>query len=161
MKHTIYLGLGTNIGDRKENLSAVIKLFPPDILVSQKSEIYETAPWGYTQQAHFLNMVVKAETDLSPIELLGVVKSIETELGRTASFRYGPRVIDIDILFYNTLIHQEAKLTIPHPHVHERAFMLVPLNDISPDFVHPILKKCLSDILDTINPDGINKYNEE
>lgn len=150
----IFLSLGTNLGDRAANLRSAISALAPSMRVVRESSIYETAPWGFEDQSHFLNMVVEAETDLAPLDLLKYLKTLETELGRTPTFRYGPRLIDLDILFYDELILQKPELTIPHPRLHERAFVLVPLADLAPNFIHPVLQKTIQQLLDNINREG-------
>jgi len=150
----IFLSLGTNLGDRAANLRSAVSALAPAMRVMRESSIYETAPWGFEDQSHFLNMVVEAETDLAPLDLLKYLKTLETELGRTPTFRYGPRLIDLDILFYDELILQKPELTIPHPRLHERAFVLVPLADLAPNFIHPVLQKTIQQLLDNINREG-------
>ena len=150
----IFLSLGTNLGDRAANLRSAVSALAPPMRVVRESSIYETAPWGFEDQSHFLNMVVEAETDLAPLDLLKYLKTLETELGRTPTFRYGPRLIDLDILFYDELILQKPELTIPHPRLHERAFVLVPLADLAPNFIHPVLQKTIQQLLDNINREG-------
>jgi 2-amino-4-hydroxy-6-hydroxymethyldihydropteridine diphosphokinase len=143
---TAHLSLGTNLGDREANLRNVIAALPPAVRVGRESRVYETAPWGFEDQPNFLNMVVEGETDLPPLELLKFLKTLETELGRTPTFRYGPRLIDIDILFYDDLIFESPELIIPHPKLHERGFVLAPLADLVPEFVHPIFLKTISEL---------------
>ncbi len=130
---TIYLALGSNLGDRSANLQAAISALPPAVRVLKESPVYETQPWGYTDQPAFLNMVLKGETSLGPVELLDHLKELETSLGRLPSVRWGPRLIDMDILFYADLVLDIRGLVIPHPHLHERPFVLVPLADLAPD----------------------------
>ena len=131
-----YLALGTNLGDRFANLQAAIHALPAAVRVLDQSPVYETLPWGLTDQPAFLNMVIRGETRLPPLELLKNLKDLETRLGRTPTVRWGPRLIDIDILFYDELVLNTPELTLPHPHLHERAFVLVPLADLDPDLVH-------------------------
>ena len=154
----VYLALGTNLNDRSANLRAAIEALPSKINVIAESKVYETPPWGYENQPAFLNMAVKCETNLEPESLLKRLKQLEVQLGREQSFRWGPRLIDIDILFYNDLILKSESLTIPHPRLHERAFVLVPLADIAPDFIHPVLKKTIKELLAGVNMDDIHPY---
>ena len=106
---------------------------PPAVTVLEQSFVYETPPWGVIDQPSFLNMVIKGVTLLQPRDLLKNLKGLETRLGRIPSIHYGPRKIDIDILFYDNLILETPELTLPHPHLHERAFVLVPLADLAPE----------------------------
>lgn len=154
----IYLALGTNLGKRTVNLRRAISALPPAATVVDESPVYETPPWGVTDQPPFLNMVLKGETRLSPLKLLKRLKQLESELGRTPSVRYGPRLIDIDILFYDELILNTPELALPHPRLHERAFVLVPLNDIAPGLVHPVLGKPVSALLAEVDAKGIVRY---
>jgi len=134
-----YVGIGSNLGNRQENcLRAVEILEKRGIKVQKRSSLYETEPWGFTDQPLFINMVVQIETTLNPNDLLRLLKSIECEIGRQDSFHWGPRIIDLDILLYNALVLNEENLHIPHPHLHEREFVLRPLNEIAPDVIHPV-----------------------
>jgi len=151
----IFLSLGTNLGDRKANLVNAIAAMWPSIRVLQESPVYETAPWGYEEQPSFLNQIIQGETVLPPLDLLHSLKKLETELGREPSFRYGPRLIDMDILFYDDLVFRTPELTIPHPHLHKRAFVLVPMADIAPDFVHPVMQKNIQQLLDHLSHEDI------
>ena len=154
----VYLALGTNLGERAANLRAALALLPPEVRVLAESRIYETPPWGYADQPAFLNMAVEAETGLSPEALLKHLKRIEAEVGREPSFRYGPRLIDLDILFYGGLVLESDALTIPHLRLHERAFVLVPLMDLDPGLQHPVLKRSLADLLNGQDQSGIRLY---
>lgn len=154
---TVYLALGTNLGDRPANLRAAIAALLPSVVVRQSSPVYETPPWGLTDQPAFLNMVVKAKTRLEPAALLATLKRIEQELGRTPTVRWGPRVIDMDILFYDDLVLETPAATIPHPRLQERAFVLVPLADIAPDFVHPRLGRTVKELLAECDTTGIEQ----
>ena len=147
MMSTAYLGLGTNLGDRKENLRNAIDAIAEKMTVCERSSLYETAAWGYIDQPDFLNQVIKVETSLTPLRLLNFLKKTEVELGRVANFRYGPRQIDVDILFYDEIVKNTGRLQIPHPRLAERAFVLVPLNEIAPSFRHPALKKTVAELL--------------
>jgi 2-amino-4-hydroxy-6-hydroxymethyldihydropteridine diphosphokinase len=136
--HKVYLALGSNQGDRLANLHSVITGLPPLARVISESNIYETPPWGFEQQPPFFNQVIEVITHLAPQELLNSLKALEIRLGRQPTFRNGPRLIDIDILLYDNLILRSPGLTIPHPRMDERAFVLVPLADLAPDQRHPI-----------------------
>jgi 2-amino-4-hydroxy-6-hydroxymethyldihydropteridine diphosphokinase len=155
---TVYLALGSNLGDRRHNLEAAIAALPPAVRVLERSPLYETAPWGVTDQPDFLNMVLKGETRLAPAALLARLKRIETDLGRLPTIRYGPRLIDLDILFYDSLVLSTPELTIPHPRLHERAFVLVPLADLAANLVHPVLGKPIRDLLAGIDLTGVKRY---
>ncbi len=158
MDHQIYLGLGTNLGDRLENLQTAVELLPPDIYDIKFSPIYESLPWGYADQPTFLNQVIIGWTGLSPLDLLAHIKQIEQKMGRQMTFRYGPRLIDIDILAYDDLILDTPKLTIPHPQITKRSFVLVPLADLTPDWRHPVLKQSAQRLLNQLTCDDIKIY---
>ncbi|MBI5573214.1 MAG: 2-amino-4-hydroxy-6-hydroxymethyldihydropteridine diphosphokinase [Elusimicrobia bacterium] len=148
---TIFLGLGSNKGDRKKNILKAIKLLKKSgQKVLRLSELRETKPYGYKKQKKFLNAVAKLKTKLLPSELLELCKKIEKKIGRTKSFRWGPREIDVDILFYGKKVIKNKKLTIPHSDLHNRNFILIPLVEIAPNFVHPVLKKQVSEMYSTI-----------
>lgn len=155
---TVYLALGANLGDRLANLRAVLAVLPPNVELLAQSPIYETPPWGVTDQPAFLNMVVRGQTQLPPHELLKQLKSLETTLGRIPGIRYGPRLIDIDILFYDDLLLDTPELTIPHPRLHERAFVLVPLADLEPALIHPGMGKSVRALLAAVDTKGIVRY---
>lgn len=160
MNHTVYIALGTNLGDRLANLRAVIASMPPEIHVLAESHVYDTPPWGYENQPAFLNMVLKAETDLEPKLLLNYLKLLEVELGREQSFHWGPRLIDLDILFYDDLVLHSPPLIIPHPRLHERAFVLVPLMDIAPEYTHPRLGRSIKELSAEIDTKGIVRFSD-
>jgi len=158
MTHTIYLSLGSNLADRAGNLQSAQDHLPPQVGLIEASPIYETEPWGYTDQPLFLNQVLKAETSLTPGQLLIYLKSIEKALGRLPSFHLGPRLIDLDILFFDDLVMHEQGLTIPHPYLHERPFVLVPLADVAPDLIHPVFHLTIKDFLSKLDTRGIRIY---
>lgn len=138
MARLVYLSLGTNLGDRMDNLKrAVCELERQLAATITLSGVYETAPWGYEQQPFFLNMCAKLKSDKSPEELLAVVKGIEQRMGRQESFRWGPRLIDIDILKVGKLRRNRQGLEIPHPKMWQRAFVLIPLAEIAPNMKEP------------------------
>jgi 2-amino-4-hydroxy-6-hydroxymethyldihydropteridine diphosphokinase len=153
--HIVYLALGSNMGDRQENLRQAVAALPPQMMVKAKSHIYETPPWGYENQPKFLNQAVKAETYLEAEPLLKHLKRLEIALGRQASFPNGPRSIDIDLLFYDDLVLNTPLLTLPHPRMHDRGFVLLPMMDIAPDLVHPVIRKSIREMLASSNLDGI------
>ena len=159
MAHIIYLALGTNLGERSDNLRAALNAFAPQICVLEESRVYETEPWGYADQPAFLNMVVRAETDLSPRDLLGRLKELEASLGRIPGFRNGPRLIDLDILFYDNLSLEIPGLVIPHPRLHERAFVLIPLADVAPGLLLPVLGRSAAQIVENLDVQGVNLFN--
>ena len=133
----VALALGSNIGDRLGSLKAAVAALPTFVQITAVSPVYETAAAYVTDQPLFLNAVVIGTTTLNPLALLWQLKDIETEVGRMPTFRYGPRVIDIDIIFYGDLVMATPELTIPHLHVAERDFVLYPLSDIAPTWLHP------------------------
>ena len=139
MKHTAYLSLGSNMGDRDQNLMSAIVLINENdkIDVISCSNVYETEPVGYSDQDDFLNICLKIETDLDAYELLKVVADIELRLHRVRLFANAPRTLDIDILLFDDMVSDDPKLTIPHPRMYQRAFVLYPLKDIS-DYDGPI-----------------------
>lgn len=155
----IYLALGSNLGDRAANLQAAMRALPPAIYVLRSSSVYETEPWGFTEQPAFYNLALEAETKLKPRSLLARLKKIENSLGRTPTFRNGPRLIDIDILFYGQEQIVLPGLVIPHPHLHERPFVLVPLVELAPGLVHPVLGVTSAELLQRIGKEGVQRLN--
>ncbi|MFN3396076.1 MAG: 2-amino-4-hydroxy-6-hydroxymethyldihydropteridine diphosphokinase [Thermodesulfovibrionales bacterium] len=148
---TVYLSIGSNLGRREDNcLKALKAMEEKGMTIKKRSLMYETEPWGVREQPYFINMAVEVETDLPPDKLLQVVKEIEKEMGRTETYKWGPRIIDIDILLYNDLIYERSDLKIPHPFMHERDFVLRPLSEIAPDKVHPVLNKTISELLQNL-----------
>ena len=142
----VFISIGSNTGDKSLNCRRAFELLSgnPAITIVKLSSFYETQPWGYKDQPSFVNAAVEITTALSPVELLAHLKSIESGMGRTAAHRWGPRVIDLDIIFYNGFVTETSALTIPHPHAHERAFVLIPLKVIIPEFVLRVLKKTVA-----------------
>jgi GTP cyclohydrolase-4 len=155
--HTIYLALGSNLGDRRSNLSAALQQLREIMDISTVSSVYETEPIGYLDQPRFLNMVCSGKTGLSVYELLRHAKEIEATIGRQTTFRNGPRPIDIDIIFYDDLHLEEDYLTVPHPRMGERAFVLVPLAEIAPDMIDPVSGQSVADLLAIVSQDGVKK----
>ena len=144
----IYLLLGTNLGQRLDNLRQAKSLLHVEgIKVNAESGIYETEAWGKTDQATFLNQVIQVETELSAKKLLSVVHSIEKEMGRVRQEKWGERLIDIDILYYGHHVIIEEGLVIPHPEIQNRRFTLIPLVDIAQGLIHPLLNKSQKDLL--------------
>jgi len=158
MEHMVYIASGSNLENREANLSIAVESMPPEVIPVACSPVYQTPPWGFVDQPAFLNQVIKAKTDLKPEELLGFLKQLEKEIGRESTFQYGPRLIDLDILFYDELIFNSPELIIPHPQIPERAFVLVPLSDIAPDYFHPVLLVSVNDLVAGVDVDGIEWF---
>lgn len=146
-----YIGIGSNLGDRQQNCLDAIELLKINGLqVTRRSSMHETEPWGVKQQPKFINMAVEVKTDIPPRELLGLLKKIENDMGRMDTVRWGPRVIDLDILLYDNIKIDEDGLKIPHPLMHERDFVLGPLFEIAPDKEHPVLSVTIKKLLENI-----------
>lgn len=156
----VHLLLGSNKGNREEYIAGALQLIEfrcgP---VRRQSALYETEAWGEKQQQAFLNQAVTILTKYAPVDLLHAIKSIEKEAGRTESTHWGPREIDIDILFYGNEVVELPGLNIPHPYLHQRRFTLVPLHEIAPEFVHPVLQKPVSSLLQECKDESeVTKY---
>ena len=156
-QHTVYLALGSNLGNRQDHLARALQRLREVLSLERVSSLYETEPVGYLDQPLFLNLVCKGTTQLTPQQLLAFAKATEVGLGRQPSFRNSPRVIDIDILLYDDLHIQEEHLTIPHPRMHERAFVLIPLVEIAPDMIEPASKQEVRTLLANISQQGVKK----
>lgn len=141
-----FLALGSNLGDKKQYINDAIYLLKKYIGDISVAKFYETKPQYYEKQDTFVNTVIRGYTDLTPSELLHFIKEVEKEIGRKERFHFGPREIDIDILFYNDLIYKDGDLVIPHPLLQEREFVMKPFLDLEPDFVHPKFKKTVSEL---------------
>ena len=156
-----YLGLGSNIGERKKNLERAVDYISEECGIIAVSNIYETEPVGYLNQGWFLNSAVSIETSFSPTGLYNFCKSIESRMDRATSLKNHPRIIDIDILFYENISLKNDVLQIPHKGADKRLFVLVPLNDVAPDLVHPVLNKDISTLLrKNKSRKGIREYLE-
>lgn len=154
----IHIALGSNLGDRPANLARALELMGELVEISVASSIYETQPWGVLDQPCFLNQVVKGRTTLAPIHLLYELKAIERLMGRRETVRYGPRIIDLDILLYGDRVIHYSRLHIPHPRMLERAFVLVPLAEVSPGIVIPGSHLPVETLLQHVDQSGIAKF---
>lgn len=144
----IYLIIGANLGDREQSLRKSLDLISDSCgTIVRKSKIYETAPWGKEDQPRFLNQAIEIYSDLSAETLMEILLSIEEEMGRRRIEKYGARLIDIDIIFFGNAIINQLNLSIPHPRMQNRKFVLVPLQEIAPAFIHPVLNKTVTELL--------------
>jgi 2-amino-4-hydroxy-6-hydroxymethyldihydropteridine diphosphokinase len=147
----VYIGIGSNLGNREDNCKKAIGLLLENgITVTRLSSMIETEPWGVTDQQEFVNAAVETHTDMGPEELLAVLKKIESDMGRLPSARWGPRLVDLDILFYDDLVIKTDDLEIPHPYIKERDFVLKPLAEIAPEKMHPVFKKSVKELLEEL-----------
>ena len=158
---TVYLSLGSNVGDRDSNLSAAIAALPPaGIQVKRVSSIYETEPVDYLDQPWFLNCVVETETNLQPHALLQALRAIESQLGNKKEFAKGPRKLDLDILLYNSQTIDTSDLQVPHPRMLQRRFVLTPLAEVAPNLKHPSWPVTTATLLDQlIDPSQVHRVN--
>lgn len=159
-KNLVYLSLGSNLGDRLEHLQAAIGFLEELGKIQKTSGVYETDPWGYEDQPAFYNQVILLETAYEPLELLRYIKQVEQKMGRIPTFRYGPRVIDIDILLFDDIVFTTPELTIPHPEMKNRAFVLAPLVEIDPLVSIPGEKAMAKELLEKIGMTGVRKIQE-
>jgi 2-amino-4-hydroxy-6-hydroxymethyldihydropteridine diphosphokinase len=157
---TVYLGMGSNVGDRERNLAAALaQLAAPALRVLRISSTYETEPVDYTDQRWFLNLVAEAETELFPMQLLAHIVKIERALGRVRTVSKGPRTLDIDILLYGRAVIRSAKLEIPHPRMGERRFVLAPLAELAPSLRHPVTRETVREMLEAAPAQAVRLIN--
>lgn len=149
---TVYLALGSNVGDSRANIAQAVQLLDSAIRQIKQAPLYTSKAVGYTDQPDFLNTAVSGQTNLTPEELLEFIDKIEQQVGRTASFHWGPREIDIDIILYGDQVLKTDKLTIPHPRFRDRDFVLQPLNDLNPALVDPVSGQTVEQLLNKIEP---------
>ena len=149
MSHTAFIAIGSNLGTPKENCIEAIDIISsnPHIKITSKSSFYQTAPVGNTEQDWFINAVIKVSTQLNSDILLSALLKIESKMGRIRKEKWGPRIIDLDLLFYDNLVIKQKDLTLPHPEIQKRNFVLQPLNEIGENFIHPSLRKSISTLL--------------
>jgi 2-amino-4-hydroxy-6-hydroxymethyldihydropteridine diphosphokinase len=159
VKQEIYVGLGSNLGDRLANIRKAIELMKEEgIEIIKESSIYQTEPVGYKEQGWFLNSVVKGTTELSPRGIWKRLEKIEKLMGREREVKWGPRIIDLDILFYGNKVLNGKELQIPHSELHKRRFVLIPLQEIAPKLAHPIFKKTVSELLRDLKDNSQVKF---
>ena len=144
---TVYIGLGSNLGDRVTHLREAGQRLSAIVKIERASQLYVAAPLGYVRDDAFVNAVIRGTTTLKPMELLEMMQAIEAAMGRRSGVQYGPRPIDLDLLFYDAVQIETRKLTIPHPRMAQRAFVLKPLAEIAPDLMHPVLYYTISQLL--------------
>ena len=156
---TVYIGLGSNLGDRVVNLREAGQRLSALVRIENASQLYVAAPLGYVRDDAFVNAVIRGTTTLKPLELLEMMQAIEAAMGRRSGVQFGPRPIDLDLLFYESVQMETRKLTIPHPRIAQRAFVLKPLAEIAPEFMHPVLYYTISQLLqDAEDVDQVQIY---
>jgi 2-amino-4-hydroxy-6-hydroxymethyldihydropteridine diphosphokinase len=155
----VFLGLGSNLGNRARNIYGALRHLGSSLALGEISRLYETEPVGLADQPWFLNLVCRGGTELEPLQLLAFAKRIERSMGRKEGVRFGPRVVDIDLLLYDDLVLETDELQIPHPRLHERGFVLIPLKELAPDLVHPRLGQTVSELSDAWRgPEAVRLY---
>ena len=156
-----FIALGTNLGDRLANLARARALLAKKVRIVRESSIYKTAPWGVVDQPAFLNQVIEGKTTAEPDRLLVFLKQLEEQMGRQKTYRYGPRLIDLDILLMDDLMVSSPELIIPHPRMVERAFVLVPLDEIAPDLIIPGTSRTVHNLLADLDRSGVSLFKDE
>lgn len=160
MSEIILIGMGANLGDRMDNLTRAVAALSQHVRMLAVSPVYVTRPWGVTDQPDFLNLCLSAQGRQTPAALLQLCQSIEGALGRQPGPRWGPRLIDIDLLFIGQRRLQTPSLTLPHPGVQQRAFVLIPLADIAPDFVDPVTGQRVAELARQVDASGVSRWPE-
>jgi len=155
MDNIVYIGIGSNQGDKHKNCTVAIEAMctSESIRLLEQSSFYLTEPWGFKKQDDFINLVIKIDTSLAPLELFSFLQEVEKKLGKKENGKWGPRTIDLDILFYNKQTLESPQLTIPHPLLHQRGFVLIPLQEIDPHLAHPVFNRTISQLLDSLSDD--------
>ena len=165
MPRCVYLSLGSNQGDRRAHLRAAVDDLAPELEVIRISSWYETEPVGVTRQPEFLNLALAANTNLEPVDLLKKLKATEHRIGRRPTYRWGPRVVDMDIVLYDRLVLETPELTIPHPEMLRRGFVLLPLAEIAPDAIHPVNGRSIAELAHAVGSAGgvtlVGPYDEK
>jgi 2-amino-4-hydroxy-6-hydroxymethyldihydropteridine diphosphokinase len=158
LTQTVFIGVGSNQGDKQQTIRSALELLcrHPQILFQRMSSLYRTEPVGFTEQDWFVNGALCVTTELEAEAMLDATMEIEQTLGRVRATQWGPRTIDLDLLFYGSLRLESLRLTLPHPRLHERRFVLTPLVEIAPDWVHPVLGRSMRELLAGLSPEGQN-----